>query len=338
MIQPFSKELSAEIFSHIKNAKKILMHCHPNPDGDSLGSTLGMKHALTSIGKDVTVIKGDSALPHYLKALPGYDSIVLKNIFEVDLSEYDLFLVLDSGSQEQISKLGPVTFPSGLKTIIIDHHKSNIGFADINMIDISSPAAAQVVYYFLEANGIVPTKESALCLFIGMYTDTGGFKYRPVNSQTLAAASKLAEIAPDYPDIIFQMENNNTKGRLVVQGLLIQSIQTHFNNHVAFASLSQEDIKAHNITDDETGGIDITNYMKSVVGWNICVSFVERVPGFIKMSFRTRDTVLYDVSKIAVAIGGGGHAASAGAQLPGTIAEVQEKVLKTLPEVYPDLK
>lgn len=335
MTEPFSTEIAGKILEEIKQAKRILMHCHPSPDGDSLGSTLGLKHALGSLGKDITLIKGDSNLPGYLSMLPGYATIVEKNIFEVDFNQFDLFLILDSASLHQISKIKDLEFPKNLKTIVIDHHISNPGYADINLVDSTYPATCEIVYDLLKSWNIEITPDAALCLLIGIFTDTGGFRYAPTSPNTFKAAAELSSQAPNFLDSIFLMENNNAKGRLVLHGLLLQSIETHLNDSVAFASVSYDELQKHGIKQEEFG-VPVVNEMKSVTGWNISVVFMEVEPGMVKMSFRTRDHILYDISKLAVEVGGGGHSRAAGAQIKGNLAEAKAQVLNAIKVVYPD--
>jgi bifunctional oligoribonuclease and PAP phosphatase NrnA len=337
-MQKTLESLSQEIFSEITKAQKILMHCHPNPDADSIGSTLALYHALKSIGKEPTVIKGDSNLPQYLSILPGYTEIVKKNIFEVDLKEFDLFLILDSGSPNQITKLGELNFPLEIKTIVIDHHRSNTSYADINLIDNSYPATCQIVYDLLNEWSIPLNANIALNLFIGTYTDTGGFRFKPTSQKTLASASKLVELAPNFTDALFFMENCNTKGRLILQGRMLSHIETFFSDSVAFASISRAEIDLLGITEDDMAGIDVANLLKTVVGWNLGVSLIEVEQNKVKISFRTRDNRIFDVSKVALLVGGGGHAGAAGAQIIGTLDEAKEKVIEAIKEAYPYIK
>ncbi len=106
-------------FDEIKNARHTLLHLHPKPDPDSIGSALAMYHALKGLGKEVTIIKGDSELPEIFAVLPGYDAIAHKNYFELDLSGFNLFIIQDSGSKQMISRKGEVVFPPMLKTIVL---------------------------------------------------------------------------------------------------------------------------------------------------------------------------------------------------------------------------
>lgn len=212
-----------KIKSVIENSKNVLLHCHPSPDPDSVGSTLAMKFALEQIGKKVTLIKGDSNIPRAF-LFPGIETIVKKNFFEIDLKEFDLFIILDSGSKEMISNKGEIVFPENLNTLVIDHHSSNKGFGKINHIDSSYSSCCELIYQILKYLGINITHDIALNLFMGIYTDTGGFRYGKNGDKTLRVASDLASIAPDYQKTISIMENSNTKESLVFEALAMSSI------------------------------------------------------------------------------------------------------------------
>jgi phosphoesterase RecJ-like protein len=336
-MQQINETLAQEIFSEITKAQKILMHCHPNPDADSIGSSLAMYHSLKAMGKEPTIIQGDSKLPEYLSVLPGYNLIVKKNITEIDFKDFDLFIALDSASPNQITKLKDLQFPLPIRSIVIDHHRSNPLFADINLVDSSFPSTCQMIYELLTLWNIPLNRNIALCLFLGTYTDTGGFRYRPTSPKTLSMASKLVELAPSFTDALFFMENCSTKGRLIIQGYMLSHIETYFEDSVAMAGITKQEIEALGITPDDVAGIDVAVQLKSVVGWNIAVSLIEKDPGVIKMSFRTRDARIYDLSKVTGLLGGGGHAGAAGAQIMGTLDEAKQKVIKALAEAYPFL-
>ena len=136
----------SKLYSQIKLAigksKNILLCLHPSPDEDSLGSCLAMFWYLKSIHKKPVVISGDSLLPLHFSCLPGFNQIKTKNFFQTNLNRFDLFLSLDSSSLEQISKIKPISFPQRLSTINIDHHQTNTKYADINLVDATSPATS----------------------------------------------------------------------------------------------------------------------------------------------------------------------------------------------------
>jgi phosphoesterase RecJ-like protein len=333
---PNVKTLGPIIFEEIKKAQNILLHCHPSPDPDSVGGTLAMKHALTAMGKNVTLIQGDSEIPKAFSGLPGVELIVKKNISEVDLASFDLFIIQDSASPMMVSRKEGLILPQTLKTIIIDHHVTNQKFAQINLIDSSYPAVCQIVYDLFKLWNVVITKDIAICLFLGMYTDSGGFKFSNTTRETLQAAAELGAIAPEYTKAIFIMENSNTVGQITFQGLALNSISAHFSNTVAISAISHKILQEKNIKPEEMK-TDIASTLKSVIGWNIGISMVEEKAEKVKISFRTRDSEVYDVSKIAAALGGGGHKAAAGAFLEMPLVEAKRKVLDVIAHLHSEL-
>jgi len=332
------KLAAPKIWEKIQKSKNILMHCHPGPDPDSVGSTLALGSCLAAIGKNVTLIKGDSDLRPALKALPGIDRILLQNFFQTDLSKFDLFLILDSSNTSQISKLGKVVFPDSLNTVVIDHHNSNEGFGQVNLVDKSYSSASQIVFDLLKIWNLEIGKDAALCLLLGIYGDSGGFKYPPTDHNTLLAAAELAKINPDFTKAIFALENNNEPEQVAYLGLALSSVEHYFSGQVAMSVVSYEKLKEKNILPRQTEKMDVANTLKSVTGWKIGVSFVEVEPGIVSVSFRTQDSEKYDVSKIAVATGfGGGHKAAAGTRLPMKFDKAKQFLLETIKKTYPEL-
>ncbi len=325
--------LAPVILEEIKKAKRILLHLHPRPDGDSVGSSLAMMHVLEGMGKEVVLIKGDSPLPQFLSSLPGFSKIVLKNFFEIDLSEFDLFLVQDSSTIKFVSQLNDVVVPETLKVIVIDHHASNVGFGQINLLVPIYPAVCQILFDLFKEWGVTISTDTAKCLFVGMYTDTGGFSYSNTLPSTLKVAGDLATIAPDFSKIIFEMNNSSTRGQLIYEGLALNSVRTFLGDKVAISAVSFADLKKNNIAVEDTS-VNIANRLKSVPGWEIGISVLEEKEGQVKISFRTRDSEKYDLTKIAVALGGGGHRAAAGVVLGLPLEEAVKKVVSTLGDIY----
>ena len=332
-------QTASEILAHIKQAKSILLHLHPSPDPDSVGSALAMKFAIESIASTqnnapkVTIARGDSPTPASFSDFPGYASIVPHAVSDADfdLNQFDLFIMQDSGSFSMVSgaykdKAPADVFPAGLKTIVIDHHASNTGYAkDLNVIDTSYPATAQMLYDLFVLWGITITPEIAANLFIGMFTDTGGFRYKGTTSHTLAAASVLAGMYPDFPKLIFAMDNQNEPESIIFKGLALQHIEHFLNDHLALSFVSNEDLVKNNINESHISAHSISYTLISVVGWDVGVAIIEVKPKTYKLSFRTRNPEQYDLSIIAKSIGGGGHKAAAGATLVDMTAEEVKK-------------
>jgi phosphoesterase RecJ-like protein len=321
---------SAAILAEIQKANSILLHCHPSPDPDSVGSVLAMKFALESLGKKATVIQGDSEIPESFMHFPGAGEIVKKNFGEVEEKDFDLFIILDSGSPEMISRKNVPKFPLSIGTIVIDHHASNKGYADINLI-AEAPSTTFVLYQLFKTWGIPLTHDIAANLFIGLYTDTGGFKFPPTDYKVFEAAAELVKIAPDFIEIISKMENSQDKDFIYGQAIALSSIKTFHNDHLAISAVSYEALSQKNISTSAISEGHISNMLKSVQGWDIGATLVEIEPGRVKASFRS---IKYDVSKLAVAVGGGGHKAAAGALFTTSLDEAVAKVVETAKVLY----
>lgn len=332
------KKITQEILDQIKKSKNILLCLHSGPDGDSVGSCLSMYFALKQIGKDATIISGDSELPQYLSSVPGFENIIQKSFFQIDTSEYDLFLILDTPSLGQISRQGLVSFPESLTTITIDHHNTSDNISKLALIDPTQPATCQYLYEVYKEWGIEITPDIAACLFVGIFTDTGSFKNTNTNFKSLSIASKLAEIYPNFTKIIFNLENSDTPDRIKSLAVMLNSIETYFSGHVAIASLSYTALKKLKTNYKTTEGLNVANMLKGVIGWDIGISMVEYSPKNVKVSLRTRDATKYDLSLIASTTGsGGGHKAAAGASISKTLKASKMLLLKTIQKLHPDL-
>lgn len=321
---------SKNTFEAIKASKQVLLHLHPKPDLDSIGSALATYHALKNLGMKVVVIKGDSVLPEAFSVLPGYENIVHQNYFETKLEDFDLAIFQDSGSKEMISRKGEIVFPSHLKTIVIDHHKTNKKYGDTNIVDANYASTTELLYDLFCEWGIEITKDIAICLYVGMYSDTGGFKYSSTTPHTFKVASVLVEIYPDFPNIISKIENSNTRGKVYFDALALSSVETFFNDTVALSCVSFDEQQKKGIVREDSDSNYIANMLISVKEWQVGITLIEKSPNEISISFRSKGP---DISVVAQKIGGGGHALAAGATLLMSLQEAKEKVLESLSSV-----
>ena len=327
------KKQAPLILEEIKKANSILLHCHPHSDPDSVGSVLAMKFALEQLGKKVTAIQGDNEIPEAF-AFPGVETIIKKSYGEIDTKEFDLFIILDSSTSEMISFKTPVVFPESMKTIVIDHHINNAGYGSLNCVDASYPATAQILFDLLKEMGIKLDHDMAINLFMGIYTDTGGFKYSAVTSATFAAASELASLAPDFSKTISIMENSNTMEKFTYISLALGSLKTYFSDRFAIASVTKSQFDSAHLDGENYSPSEVSGLLRSVKNFDISICLIESAEGKVRMSSRSKDPVKFDVSKLAVALGGGGHKSAAGATINLAMPEAIEKVVKTAKELY----
>jgi len=338
VIQNLVKNMNKKIWKEIKKAKSILLCLHPSPDGDSIGSNLALYHLLSKMGKKVTLIGGDSEFPKNFLTIPGIDKILPKNFFQINQDDFDLFILLDIAALKQISRQGEVIISKNLKTIVIDHHRSNPKFADINLVDANIPATCQLIYNFFQDNKLKITKNIAACLFVGIYTDTGGFKYINTTHKTFSAATNLSKIYPGFNKLIFDIENNEHPDRLKFLSLMLGSVKTYLGGKVAIASIDFETLKESGLDNSVINGSEIANLVKTVTGWEIGICMIEFQPNSVKINFRTRDADKYDLTKISATVGGGGHRSAAGATINEPLAKATDILLKNIKSLFPKIE
>jgi bifunctional oligoribonuclease and PAP phosphatase NrnA len=332
-ISPLIKEKAPLILAEIKKASRILLHCHPSPDPDSVGSALAMKFALEAMGKKATVIRGDSNIPKDFMHFPGAKDIVKKNLSEVDLAEFDLFIILDSGGTNQVSRMKSPSFPLPIRTVVIDHHVSNPGFADVNLIETKYPAVAQILFDLFAIWEVPMTGDMAKDLFIGIYTDTGEFKYANTTARTFSIAAELTKLAPDFVDLISEMENNNAPTFIAFQALALDSMETFCDEALAISVIPNAKIREKGIPPDDVRPDAVVPILRSVAKWKIVATMTEIEPNKIRLNLRSKDDK-YDVSKLAVALGGGGHKMASGVRMSMPLSEAKSLVVSKAKELY----
>ena len=327
-----------EILDLINKSENILLHCHPYLDPDSIGSVLAMTKFLKSLNKKVYPIIGDSSYPESLKILPNYQLIKNKKYSDIDPKAFDLFIILDSSSKNQISQLTKVKFPKNMKTIVIDHHITNNHYGNINLIIPEYSSTSEIVYDLLKIWKFNIDKDTAICLFLGIYGDTGGFKFQNTSSHTLISAGELAKINPNFHRFIFDIENHKTPKEIEYIGIALSSLKKYLSDNVVMAEVDYETLKKYNISKEDTQQ-EIGSIIKSVVGWNIGINFVEVERNIIIVSFRTRDPEKYDVSILAKSIGsnGGGHKTAAGTTIYDTFDNAKKDLIDKIAHIYQDL-
>ncbi len=319
--------IEKQIFEEIQKAKSILLHLHPSPDCDSQGSALAMYFALTGIGKKVTVIKGDSDIQKSMSHLPGADKIVEKNFLEIDQKEFDLFLILDTADKKRVTNIADFEFSEDMMTIVIDHHISNPKFGKINLVDSNVPATAAILFNLFKKWNITITNEIARNLLLGIYTDTGNFTHGTTTKEMFIIAAELIESAPEIFSDLAQVYTI-TADTLRFESIAFKNIEMHGN--FALSTVSYEELEKEKIELDAVSASRISGILKSLYGVAASGCLVEEEKDIIKMSFRSQDPDIFDVSKVASRLGGGGHRAAAGVLLKTTLSDAKQRVLSAI--------
>lgn len=333
-VAPSIRDASPLIKAEVDKARRILLHCHPSPDPDSVGSVLAMKGVLESLGKTVVAIKGDSPIPAGFMHFPGSDSIEPKNFFEVDLSAFDLFIALDAANVEQISRFKPISLPLPIRTVVIDHHRTNPGYGDVNLIESAYPAVGQILYDLFTTWGVTLSPETALNLFMAIYTDTGGFKYQGTTPRSFEIAAELARLAPSFPQTISEMENSDSPKAMYFRGLALSSIRTFLGGRLALSIVPYTKIAEQGFAPSDVRAGDISAIMRSVKDWDVAGVVFEAEPGKLRVSFRSHDAYRFNVADLAESLGGGGHRAAAGAVMQGSPEAAAETIVANAQKLF----
>jgi phosphoesterase RecJ-like protein len=309
----FAEQRLASARALIAACTRALVITHVNPDGDALGSMLGFGLALRAVGKEV-VFACDDPIPDIFSFLPGSEEITSK-----PSGTFDLIVAVDVSDAARMGKVSE--YISRPPHLVFDHHVTNPGFGEINLIDVSAASTAELIAERLDPLGLPLTREVAECLLTGVISDTLGFRTSNTSTKSLALAQRLMEAGAALHTIYDSSlhKRSFTAVRLWAEGLA----RLKMADRIVWTTLPLEARKAAGYPGN--GDADLINVLASVREADVALIFVERPDGKIKISWRSVPGI--NIDDLAVAFGGGGHALAAGAEVPGTLAEVEQKVV-----------
>jgi phosphoesterase RecJ-like protein len=328
----FRKTIDWEILDSIKKSKHILLHLHVKPDPDSLGSALAMYWFCKKINKKCTLIRGDGPLNQNLSFFPGFENIALKKYSEINLAEFDLFIILDSASPQMISRETEIEFPPNLKTIVIDHHKTNLKYGNLNLIDSNASATCEIVFYLFKKWGVKIDQNMAAGLYLGIFADTGGFRHPSTTVTTFQAVLELVKIYPNFSELIESLGKNNYPDQVYFQSIGLNNLEILLDNKLALTIIPLEKIQEKNINLDYVMGGDLANFLIGVKDWQVGLILIEIKKNKFSGNLRSKQNI--DVSKIAEYFGGGGHKNAAGfdnVEIP--IETLKEKIITEIKNI-----
>lgn len=304
------------ILEEINKAEKIVILTHENPDGDAIGSSLAMYHALKAYGKNPDLI-----IPEHSRTfdcLPGIQN--LKK--ESDVEHYDLAISLDCATIKMLNGFAKY-FENAKVKVSIDHHSTNTMFGDFNYVNPDAPACAQILLVILEYFGIEISKEIGTCILAGIITDTGGFKYQGVTAETFEFVAWLLNKGVNVSKIYHDVLQTKTKANFELNRMAGNRIEFFENGKIAFTYITKEDEEeVHAENGDHEGIVEIG---RDVEGVEVSV-FIRQTEKGCKISLRSNEYV--NVADACIVFGGGGHPRAAGCTIQGTVEQAKEKVLK----------
>lgn len=303
------------ILEEINKASSIVILTHENPDGDAIGTGLALYNALKQYGKNPDIIV--PTYPQIFEFLPGTEEIKK----ESNIQKYDLAISVDCATIKMLNGFAKY-FENAKMRITIDHHSTNTMFGDINFVNPDAPACAQIMLVILEHFNIEITKDIGTCILTGIITDTGGFKYQGVTSETFEFVAWLLKKGVNVSKVYKQVLQTKTKPNFELHRIATNRLEFLDEGKIAYTYISEEDEKQVNAQSGDHEGI--VEIGRDVEGVEVSI-FIRQTEKGCKVSMRSNDYV--NVSDVCLMFGGGGHQRAAGALVQGTVEQVKEKIL-----------
>lgn len=311
--------MKKQIKELIEESNSILLLTHENPDGDAIGSVLGIYYYLISINKSVDMVVLD--IPKVFNFMPSINKIV----DTVDKS-YDLGIVVDCSSRERIGQNDDL-FSRCKKTICIDHHISNSSYCDVNYVFGDVCSCCQVIYYLFKDLNIEITNEIGFSLCTGVITDTNGFSIDSVNSDTFNMMADLINIGIDVHMIYHKTLNMKTMSQYNLMKIGMSRLEFFDDGKIAFTYILKDDFdKVSASLGEHEGIVDIG---RNIEGVEVSI-FVREDDGF-NVSLRSNGKV--DVGYVASLLGGGGHRMASGAKIKMSLEETKRILISEIEKV-----
>lgn len=296
------------LLDHIHAARTVWVGTHVDPDGDAIGSTLGLAGILSALGHEVTAACRD-APPQDIRFLPGWERMVRTG----PGPEHDLAIALDAAEPRRLGDLYRAAEWERMQTAVIDHHASNPGFGRVNWIDAGAASTAEMVVRLADALGVRPDAAAATCILTGIVTDTLGFRTPNTTADTLRTASGLMACGADLSAIMHAVFNSRPLPALRLIGRAIDDLRTI--GDFGIATLAYEDFVELGAEPQQSRGI--SSFLATTADFKAVALLREKEDRRIDVSLRARPGVsLVGVSR---ALGGGGHPLAAGATIDGPL-------------------
>ncbi|OUM88383.1 MAG: hypothetical protein BAA01_08410 [Bacillus thermozeamaize] len=316
---PDMMQLFREAARFISEHDQFLVISHLSPDGDAIGSTLAMVGILKALKKRYCVVNPDR-LPKKYGILPWADEILSSEERGTE-GPYHHVIALDCADEKRMEPF-PSRFAAGARILNIDHHPTNTRYGTVNLVLPEAAATAQLVYYLAETLQVPLEEPLATCLYTGILTDTGGFRYSNTKAEVMRIASRLLDAGVNPGKLAEQFLERISEAHLHVLQKALSRLQREMDGRLAWMYVTQEDLREAGATEADMDGL--VQYPLRIEGVEVGLLFREMSPASCKVSLRSRERV--DVAKIAGLFGGGGHARAAGCTVEGPLLAVMEQV------------
>jgi len=290
----------------LRAADQVALLCHLGPDGDALGSLLGVGLALRKLGKQVVGSWGSEpfVVPPMYAFLPGLDLLCEPSAFP---AEPELLVTFDTGSVDRLGTLAPVADKAGA-VVMIDHHASNTCFGAVNVLAPEAAATAEIVYHLIEALDVEIDRDIATCLYTGLTTDTGSFKFAATSPAVHEMTAALLRTGMRHDLISRRIWDTNRFAYISLLGRLLSRTRLDEERGLIWTYSTSEDLATSGVLMEEMEGV--IDVIRTAEEAEVAVICKQDLDGTLKVSLRSKGGV--DVGELCVALGGGGHRFAAG--------------------------
>jgi bifunctional oligoribonuclease and PAP phosphatase NrnA len=314
-----------QIGQALREGGRFAVLSHVRPDGDALGSQLALGLSLKRLGKDVRIWNEEGMLEKY-SFLPSANLLTKP---PADPEDVDVAIALDTAIQNRLGTALPAV-RSAKVWINIDHHPSNPGYGDLVYINPKAPATGQILFELIRSEKLPIDAAIAENLYVAISTDTGSFQYPNTTARTFEMAAELVRAGVDVGRVSQLTYENYPRRRAELLRDLLGTMRFEANNRVASFSLSLATAKKLGVLPEDNEGL--IDHLRAIHGVIVAVFFEELADGKVRVSMRSKREKV-NVCAICEKFGGGGHVLAAGARLPGTLAEVEKKILEEVRDV-----
>ena len=314
-----------QIGQALREGGRFAVLSHVRPDGDALGSQLALGLSLKRLGKDVRIWNEEGMLEKY-SFLPSANLLTKP---PADPEDVDVAIALDTAIQNRLGTALPAV-RSAKVWINIDHHPSNPGYGDLVYINPKAPATGQILFELIRSEKLPIDAAIAENLYVAISTDTGSFQYPNTTARTFEIAAELVRAGVDVGRVSQLTYENYPRRRSELLRDLLGTMRFEANNRVASFSLSLATAKKLGVLPEDNEGL--IDHLRAIDGVIVAVFFEELADGKVRVSMRSKSEKV-NVCAICEKFGGGGHVLAAGARIPGTLAEVEKKILEEVRDV-----
>jgi bifunctional oligoribonuclease and PAP phosphatase NrnA len=315
----------AEIGRALRENQRFVVISHVRPDGDALGSAIALALSLQKMGKDARAWNEEGLLEKF-NFLPGAGILSSP---PAEPEDFDVAIALDTATQNRLGTAADAVRSAKL-WINIDHHPSNPRYGDLVYIDPTAPATGQILFELIKSEQLPMDRVIAENLFAAISTDTGSFQYRNTTARTFEIAAELVRCGVEVGRVCQQLYDSYPRRRIELLRSLLATMRFECGGQIASFSLSLKVAAELGVKPEDNEGL--IDHLRATEGVIVAVFFEELNDGKVRVSMRSKSEAA-DVCAICQKFGGGGHKLAAGARFRGSLAEVEELLLKEIREV-----